>query len=839
MPVDLILTPPSSGISRQGAVKKSKSSISPNLSKQLNLRKKVTGIESTSTPPFTPDFNSEEISSHRPGDLPATQRQKALPTPPPHRLSNELVPSAYSEESNIPHHRESVDLETKTPISAEDSRPEARAKRSSTNALDEFAEACLERHKMFIEAERSATSDQQRLELFAEFIVAESRLRRDRYSAAFAAMGVDIFELTRDLWKSYQPSPTAVGNLSRLPMALETPLETLTANRKDSMDSSAIGTSPVSRSIFTPKTESESASDVETSAANRESGLWNAYQPVLSPIPSMNVSSLADEELSRGRPPSRWWESSGSQSGGNSLRPERSKRESKYMGVPREVRLQWQDLPSPILGGGSGSKQGAEPEYPPEKVGWHQESDQGTSSTPRHNQFWRHSAPNTPDPRKLDVSRLVTLPPPYPRHYPAMNNNHPDLASVRTNLRSLTDLSDVHSTKEAFRTKALAQRAQHAEEASSRRREMRHNIQEQLSLGQMTFATAAAAESQFNEHEALLSQQAVQTEFDAFQPDVMAPLHALLSERITKANAGIAQLQSSLSVSPSPSSFTAAADNVDDPSKNKIQPQEEGDEMPELLEKLNLLKWMFEARETLHRELFELENERNERYRDVVVTPFRARGEGDKMGEAEGFFEHDAQERKDSFVKAKLKRYEEFGRIVDDQVQRGVEAHLNAFWDIAPGLLAVVQKVPMMDLRGFDLHIPEAEYEENPRYREFPLQYLYSLLVHAEKATYQFIESQTNLMCLLHEVMTGVMVAGLNLLETQRVAEGEDTEAVKVEMQEIRKAEEDRLIVDLKEKVSTIETQWHDGLGNGLTDCKDRVEAFLKEQGGWDEGLKE
>jgi hypothetical protein len=506
------------------------------------------------------------------------------------------------------------------------------------------------------------------------------------------------------------------------------------------------------------------------------------------------------------------------------------------MGVPKEVLLKWQDLPLPVPGGGGsgvgGSKQVVQPEYPPEKVGWHEEGQQEPASTPRHSQYWRHSTHNTPDPHKLDVSRLVTLPPPYPRHYPAMNNNHPDLASIRTNLRTITDLSDVNSTKEAFRAKVLTQRTHQAEEASCRRRQMRHNIQEQLSLGQMSFASAAAAESQFNEHEVLLTQQAVQTEFDAFQPEVMSPLHALLSERVTKANACMTQLQYGLSIS-------SATDDADDASKNEIQPQEEGDEMPELLEKLNLLKWLFEARETLHRELFELENERNDRYRDVVVTPFRARGEGEKIADAEEFFDRDARERKDGFVKAKLRRFEEFSRFVEQQVQRGADAHLNAFWDIAPDLLAVVQKVPVEDLRGFDVHIPQTEYEENPRYHEFPLQYLYSLLDHAEKATYQFIESQTNLMCLLHEAMTGVMVAGLGSLESQRVAEGEDNEAVKLEMQEIRRAEEERLTMELKEKVNTIETQWRDGLGSGLAVCKDRVEAFLKEQGGWDETLKE
>ena len=804
--------------------------MSPGLYKQMNLRKRPTEIDLGSTPPFSPDFGSDEILSLQSRDLPPHVPPKALPTPPSHRASNEFAPPTDSVESNKPHQRELLNPETKTSKSTKDSQLQAHTKPASTNALDEFTEACLERYKKFIESERSATSDRLRLELFAEFIVAESRLRRDHYSAAFAAMGADIFELTRDLWKSYQPSPTAAGNPSKPSMVPETPPDSFPTNRKDSMDSSAIGTSPASRSNFTPKTESEPASDVEASAGNRESGLWNAYQPVLSPIPSMNVSSLPDEDLSRGRPPSRWWESSGSQSG-DSMRLERSHRESKYMGVPKEVRLKWQDLPSPLPdggGGGGGSKQAARPEYPPEKVGWHEDGQQGPSSTSQVTQFWRHSAPNTPDPHKLDVSRLVTLPPPYPRHYPAMNNNHPDLASVRTNLRTLTDLSEVHSTKEAFRTKVLAQRTQQADEASSRRREMRHNIQEQLSLGQMTYASAAAAESQFNEHEVLLTQRAVQTEFDAFQPEVMSPLHALISERITKANACMSQLQSGLS--------DEADDNA---SKNELQPQEEGDEMPELLEKLNLLKWLFEARESLHRELFELENERNERYRDVVVTPFRVRGEGDKISDAEQFFEHDAGERKDGFVKTKLRRFEEFSRFVEEQVQRGADAHLNAFWDIAPGLLAVVQKVPLEDLRGFDVHIPQAEYEENPRYHDFPLQYLYSLLDHAEKATYQFIESQTNLMCLLHEAMTGVMVAGLGSLESQRVAEGEDSEAVKLEMQEIRKAEEERLTMDLKEKVSTIETQWRDGLGSGLVGCKDRVEAFLKEEGGWDEALKE
>ena len=350
---------------------------------------------------------------------------------------------------------------------------------------------------------------------------------------------------------------------------------------------------------------------------------------------------------------------------------------------------------------------------------------------------------------------------------------------------------------------------------------MRHNIQEQLELGQMTYATAAEAEAQFNDNEAVISQQTIQREFDAFQPEVMSPLHAMLSERITKATATIAQLQIGL------------ASSAEDPSKN--QPQEEGDELPEVLEKLNLLKWLFETRETLQRELFELENERSDRYREVIVTPLHnTSGQDDKIAEAESFFLADAQDRRLQSINGRLKRWEEFATVIEEQVTLAIDNQLNAFWDIAPGLVAVVAKVPA-SLKGFDVHVPQSEFDENPSYVEFPLQYLYSLLGHAEKATYQFIESQINLMCLLHEAMTGVMVARLALLENQRCLEGEDKALVGEEMQEIRKAEEERLTMDLKERVNTLEAQWKDGLGGDLTECKSRVEAFLKEQGGWDE----
>jgi len=345
----------------------------------------------------------------------------------------------------------------------------------------------------------------------------------------------------------------------------------------------------------------------------------------------------------------------------------------------------------------------------------------------------------------------------------------------------------------------------------------------------MTFSEAASAETTFESREAKRSLDIIQQEFDTFQADIMIPLHALLSERIVKASAAIEQLRSGL--------CTTAND------RSPNQPQEEGDERPELLEKLTLLKWLFEAREALHRALFELECERNERYKSIILTSYTLSSPPNtiKQREAEAFFSRDSQDRHHLFEKEMVKRAEEIANLIEAHVTRGVEDQLCAFWDIAPSLLDVVQKVPAEErrLEGFEVLIPTHEVQENPQYEEFPLQYLYSLLLHAERAAYQYIESQTNLLCLLHEVRTLVMVSGSKVLERQRMLEGEAEEAVRGEMEEVRRGEERELTRDLKEKVRTVESQWKEALGRGLAECMERAEGVLRGRGGWDEGLKE
>jgi hypothetical protein len=123
-----------------------------------------------------------------------------------------------------------------------------------------------------------------------------------------------------------------------------------------------------------------------------------------------------------------------------------------------------------------------------------------------------------------------------------------------------------------------------------------------------------------------------------------------------------------------------------------------------------------------------------------------------------------------------------------------------------------------------EILIPREEYDENPQLHEWPLQYLYSLLGHAEKSAYQFIESQTNLLCLLHEVRSATAKARtktLGAVNGQEVGE----ELV-------------RLDADLKDKVGEVERLWAQALGDGLRGVKAGVRTWLEERGGWVDGLE-
>ena len=781
------------------------------------------------TPPFSPA--SDKMKGSIMDSQASCVSQKALPTPPTLRSGEDFVAPvslgltipASSFDRPVSHilHAPNEDMRVQ-PLSPARTPLDVSSSTRTPQPCDNeaFALASIERHRKFIELESRVTDDREKLELFSAFIIKESRLRRDRYASAFDSMAGEIFDLTRDLWRPYNN-----GTRSTTPTA---PNDARRDEQHQALKSASTADSPDG---FTPRSEAGSPSSVGGQARPREGQTRSGYQPVLSPIPSMAMSVVPDDQDSRGRSASRWWEASTNGSAGQGHRIERSRRESKYMGVPPDVRENLRYDASSASQASTGNAGPSETslaiygpnEYPPEKTGWH---DQLQSQLTPVLHVLNHcvSAPNTPDPYKLDVSRLVTLPPPYPRHHPAVNNNHPELASIRANLRSLSERDRSEEPRRQHREKVSSASHRERESAGQRRKYLLSHIQDRVREGAMSFAQAAKAEADFEDSEIRRGAERTQADFKAFEKDVYIPLHASFSENILKASSSIDQLRSSL--------FKDAQSS--DPTTTQVG----GDEQPELLEKLTLLKWFFEAREQLHNELFLLEGERSDHYKDVVVVPYRLAGNEEKAEEAERFFLRDGKDRKLNFQKESVKRFEDFLHVIEENVTRGVEDQLSAFWDIAPGLLAVVQKVPH-SLANLDILIPQQEYEENPSYYDFPTQYLYSLLAHAEKSAYQFIESQTNLLCLLHEVKSCVMFAGCRLLGMQRQLAGEDYGGVNSEMEAVRMHEEKRLTDDLKEKVALVDGQWGEALGKGLGLCKRRVEVFLVEHGGWDDNLQE
>ncbi|KAK3342773.1 hypothetical protein B0H65DRAFT_496057 [Neurospora tetraspora] len=689
---------------------------------------------------------------------------------------------------------------------------------------EQFTHATIERFTAFAQKEMTASSDAERVRLFAEFFVSESRIRRERYGAAIGAMGSEILDLTRDLFRPMDTHIRRESSNSATSGVIEltTPQSSEPRSHRGSIGSVFSG-NPNSHGQ-TPITPSSASQPMTPGSSgntpNANNWPTSNYMPSLSPILSMSVSDAVDEQDSRGRPASRWWEADSS--GAPSTKMERSKRESKYMGVPKEAReaLQWIDDAS---AGPSNNQRYSDSEYPPEKVGWHEQQDQTTPAQPqqqsaRNSVLSNYSTPSTPNPAHLDVSRLVTLPPPYPRHHPAVNNNHPELTQTRSSVRIISDMTEIDAIKEKFKLASTKARLDAAEAAKQRRQALRQNLQSEIASGSIGYADAAAIETDANTSENNRINDLEKSDFDTFQTAVVVPVNEILQTRITKATELFDSLRSRL--------FDETHDS------NPNLPQEEGDEQPELLEKLTLLKWIFEARETLHRALYDLLSDRNDRYREVVLTPYRLlQGQQDKIASATTFFAEDAAKRALAYHEEVLHRTQQFRDVVEETVVRGVEAQLSAFWDIAPPLKrSVLDNIPA-SMEGFQIQIPASEYEENPSYVEHPLQYLFSLLLHAEKSTYQFIESQTNLLCLLHEVKEACVSAKAKVMES----DGRDASRV----DQMRVEEGQRLTEDLKEKVRVVQDQWNEALGETIGGVKERVGGWLLETGGWDESLED
>ncbi|KAI9151795.1 hypothetical protein HJFPF1_09006 [Paramyrothecium foliicola] len=753
----------------------------------------------TGTPPFSP-FATKSVQQ---AGTPQPLVPKALPTPPPQTRS--ASGSRPRDSSRVRDSSRPPPSATNVPVSKH---------LMVTQSADQFAAGTIERFQAFASKESVAATDADRVRLFADFIVSESRIRRERYSAAIGAMGSEIFDLSRDLFR-----PMVARRGSGASQAEWTPA----LPDADSPQVASVGNSQQDEGLSNSAPPSAKV-PVSPSGSTSNNANWNSnYMPSLSPILSMSVSENHDND-SRGRPSSRWWEADSQGEAGRGF--ERSKRESKYMGVPKD---QWAEAEQLSTAQGTTSDYSNSSNYPPEKVGWHE--DQESTRTPQPLRFSNVPIQTTPSPGRnslefLDVSRLVTMPPPYPRHHPAVNNNHPELTSIRTSVRVLSDLSEVESVKQIFAAASSKRLETFTKEATSHKQALMVNLQKEITSGNLGYADAAAIEAHAKQEERDKTKELGKAEFEKFQNEVIVPLNDLLTERISRSTELLDNLARHL---------------FDNEENDADMPQEEGDDKPELLEKLTLLKWIFEARESLHRAIYDILSDRNSRYCEVVLTPYRLSGNTEKLKSAEAFFAEDASRREYAYANEVLDRTRTFRNVVDEAVERGVALQLSAFWDIAPPLTRVLDSIPL-DLNGFNIQIPSAEFDENPSYHQHPLQYLYSLLLHAEKSTYQFIEAHTNLLCLLHEVKEAVVVAKGRVLATQiEEADGTPirTEDREIRAREMRQLEERRLTEDLKEKVREVQDQWHSSLGEGFKNVKERTGEWLLETGGWDETLED
>ena len=753
-------------------------------------------------------------------------RQASMDQRRSQRLSQKLsltVPSG-PERRPISHilHTPNADDALQVPLTpASASKPRPVSDLLGPESPRAFAERANERHRAFARKEAEADNDSERLEMFVQYMLTESSIRREQYARVFEAEEVDTDELVKDLFQL--PSSAEHEDDER-----QQPTGDNTS-RRTSMGSSAMAeSSPDEASSASRMHESPSSATTNSSIQRPVSGfIKEDYVPCLSPIASMSIVTGQDDEMnSRGRPPSRWWEDpsqSGSVANDGFSVLGRSKRESKYMGVSREAAFfdePTRPAPSSSQWQGTGSSQYAAygpNEYPPEKVA---HSTGMVASPPFHPPTPASAPPFTPDARGLDISRLVTLPPPYPRHHPAVNNNHPDLADTRAVVRSLHEKEEPAGIRSKYTAEVSAKRKRAESWCEHQRSLHRQDVQFRIDQGSMT-------QAQYDDLEIALEQKIhqsdrdlAQTSFDLFQSLTVTPLHALLTSRIALATSTLQKLSSRL--------FSDAQHH------SPNLPQEEGDEQPELLEKLTQLKWLFEAREALHRQCYELLSERNELYKAIVLLPYAQTHNADKHADALQFFASDALDRRIRFEKAVCDRASAFLCVVETNVARGVEVQLDAFWQIAPQLLELLHKIPSSSssggqqqrLRELEIRIPPDEYEENPGLRTWPLRYLYGLLGHAEKSSYQFIESQVNLLCLEHEVRGFALCARRKVRENE--GDGEDGAREEGE-------EERRLTEDLKDRVGVVEGLWGDALGEEIRCVRERVRECLLESGGWDD----
>jgi hypothetical protein len=667
-------------------------------------------------------------------------------------------------------------LSQKNPTSAHSVLPSAASSVSELGRgeYDAFMQDASRRHHEFLLQECQARTELERLQIFMQYVIEESNIRRQHCPGPFVDGTFNADEAKQRMFRD---------STNRRPLGRQSPMQ-------------AIRIDPPQRSDT----------------------LWSReYHPELSPIASMSN----DELSSRGRTPSRWWQSqTASDTDGAMQKLKRSKRESKYMGL--STLSMHEVLSEAATPTNLNELYSAAEGYPAEKS---DPENFGVYDDGEPVPIPDETSPNPLTPMGFDISRFITLPPPYPRHYPAVNNNHPKLSLYRNLVRTLSDLSELKERRSRHNLSVEALRTEHKRKVSDGQKNFRANISAQINDGSITYTEAAEAEQVLRLQENESEKTCLKAEFDTLQDVVINPMHEMLNGRLDQLTTHIDGLTEQLVAETS-------AQNLD-------RPQQEGDAVPEILEYLTQLKWLFETRETIHKDIFDLLTERNDKYKAIVLLPYHQHSNLDKIRDTEGFFARDNLQRRKEFYDEALVRYQKFFELVAENVGGEVELQSSAFWDIAPGLLDVIHKIPdnLGDLGP--IAIPDAEYVENPAYHDFPQQYLYTLLDHAEKSTYQFIESQINLHCLVHEVKVGLLAARCRAVEAARARAELDGPVSGDHPDDVRREQEAAATMELKQQVAMIEEQWLEALGSAVQGKKVQVRRFLENIGGWDECIQE
>jgi hypothetical protein len=652
---------------------------------------------------------------------------------------------------------------------------------------DNFVQLAKRRYKEMLRAEAAAPLESEKVHVFLEFMERECRFRALVYTRADAKYLDKLKAVTRAI-ENGCGNQQGRNNDSMAPVSLE--------NGGEDVD---MASPPFNRAELVQQS---------TPRPSSQSQWWGT--------PALTSSAFErrthEEESSRGRTSSRWWETSveggscsenirsdGGHSDFNSVYgsafPRRNRRKAKHQKQSlREIAEIVTHSPRNSVNTNPNDPRSYQNSsaFPPdykEPMSEGRSRSRPSSSRPR------------PAPRivktSLDIAPLLTLLPAWPKEFPAINNCHPRLDVFRDLVRTLNDTSALTALHTNFTAKLSSQKSAFAADSQRRRVSQAERIQGLYARGDLHHSEMERLNIDFEREEDKIAREAAEEEFKAYDNEVVTPAHRDLHERITAATAAYSDLVALISTP-----YVQSSPN-------------EPEEGPELLEHLTALKWIFDVRETLHRQVHDLLTERSNRYQSLVLNNDPAH---------ESFFISGARSRQVSYLSARVARHNDFLDLVEHHVTQGVEGARSRFWEIAPLVMECCEKIPI-DLSGVVPIVPPEESVEHPEWSRQPIRYLERKLSEAEGAMRSLgVEEGESLLCLLHGVKSGITRARAEA-EEAGASDGRGTGGFG---ESWIKSEEERLLSDLKDKVGMIEEEWREGLGAVLNGVRGRVEEVVE-----------